>query len=146
MKVSIKGVLIGGIVDVVTSGLLGIPFVIYAMSKINISHVPHSQVSQEVTNVIHGSRALHFGELFVGLACSVLGGYVAAWLAKRDELINRGLSSFLCLILGVYAIATGKDSNPHWVQVLLFVASPLAALAGGDLMRRMRRRSRLRPA
>lgn len=139
MRVSIKGVLIGGVVDVVTSGMLGVPFVIYAMSRIDLSHTPSSQVSKAVTNFIHASPALHSGELLVGLICSVLGGYVAAWLAKRDELLNGGLSSFLCVALGIYAITTGKDSNPHWLQFCLLAASPLAAALGGELMRRVRR-------
>ncbi len=139
MRVSIKGVLIGGIVDVVTSGVLGLPLVIYAMSRIDMSHTPSSQVSMAVTKLIHASPALHSVELLVGLMCSVLGGYVAAWLAKRDELLNGGLSSFLCIILGIYAVTTGRDSNPHWLQFLLLAASPLAAVLGGDLMRRVRR-------
>jgi cell shape-determining protein MreD len=139
MRVSIKGVVIGGIVDVVTSSLLGIPFVIYAMLRIDVSHTPSSQVSTAVIKFIHASPALFAGELFVGLMCSVLGGYVAAWLAKRDELLNGVLSSFLCETMGVYAVMTGRDSNPHWLQFLLFVASPLAAALGGDLMRRVRR-------
>jgi hypothetical protein len=40
-KVSIKGVLVGGIVDVVTSVVLGLPFAIYAMSKVDLSHTPN---------------------------------------------------------------------------------------------------------
>ncbi|MGP0018905.1 MAG: hypothetical protein ACLPHP_10085 [Candidatus Sulfotelmatobacter sp.] len=139
MRVSIKGVLIGGIVDVVTSVVLGMPFAIYAMSRIDVSHTPSSQVSTAVTKFVHASPALYAGELFVGLICSVLGGYVAAWLAKRDELLNGGLSSFLCVILGIYAVTTGRDSNPHWLQFLLLSASPLAAVLGGDLMRRVRK-------
>ena len=138
MKVSIKGTLIGGIVDVVSSTILGLPFAIYAMSKIDLAHTPRSQASAAVTDLIHRSPALHFGELLVGLACSVLGGYVAACVTKHDELLNGGLSSWLCTILGIYAIAAGKDSNPHWIQMLLLLASPLAALLGGDLRRRMR--------
>ncbi len=58
MRVSIKGVLIGGIVDVVTSVVLGMPFAIYAMSRIDVSHTPSSQVSTAVTKFVHASPAL----------------------------------------------------------------------------------------
>ena len=79
--------------------------------------------------------------LLVGLACSVLGGYVAAWLAKHDELLNGGLSSFLCVGLGIYTMASGKDSDAMWVQILMLIASPILALIGGILMRLQRRKS-----
>jgi uncharacterized membrane protein YfcA len=144
-KVSVKGVLIGGIVDVVASVVLGLPFAIFAMSQVDLSSTPTAQASTAVTAAIHGNVPLYVGQLLVGLACSVLGGYVAAWLAKHDESLNGGLSSLLCVALGIYTVATGKDSNPHWLQILLLVASPLMALLGGDLMRRLRR-SRLQPA
>jgi len=137
--VSIKGVVVGAIVDVVASVALGLPFVLYAMSKVDLSHIPIAQSSATVTAAIHDSAPLYAGQLAVGLACSVLGGYVAAWLAKHDELLNASLSSFLCVALGVYTMATGKDSNALWVQILMLLASPILALVGGDLMRRLRR-------
>jgi hypothetical protein len=93
--------------------------------------------------VIHGNVPLYVGQLLVGLACSVLGGYVAAWLAKHDELLNGGLSCFLCVALGIYTMASGKDSNALWVQILMLLASPALALFGGDLMRRQRQRRAL---
>ena len=132
-KLSMKGVLIGAIVDVITSFLLGVPLAIYAMSKLDLTHTPKEQIGSALTAAIHGSVPLHAAELLVGLGCSVLGGYVAAQIAKRGELLNGATSSFLCLALGVYAIASGKNSNAHWLQVLLFVASPAFAFLGGYL-------------
>ena len=44
-KVSVKGVLVGGIVDVVTSVVLGLPFALYAMLKVDLSHTPNAQAS-----------------------------------------------------------------------------------------------------
>jgi hypothetical protein len=139
-KVSVKGVLIGGIVDVVASVVLGLPFAFYTMSKLDLSNTPKEGIESTVTAAIHGNVPLYVGQLLVGLACSVLGGYVAAWLAKHDELLNGGLSSFLCVAFGIYTMASGKDSNALWVQVLMLLASPALALIGGDLMRRQRQR------
>jgi len=140
MKVSIKGVVIGGIVDILTSVILGLPFAIYAMSKVDLSRIPSDQASGAVTAVVRGNAALYLGQLLVGLACSALGGYVAAWLAKRDEVLNSGLSSVFCVALGIYAMSSGKDTNALWVQLLLLPAGPVLALCGGDLMRRQRQR------
>jgi len=144
-RVSIKGVLIGGIVDVTTSVVLGLPFAIYAMSRVDLTGMSHAQASARLSATIHGDTPLYIGQLLVGMACSVLGGYVAAWLAKHDELLNGGLASVLCVALGIYTVTAGKDSNPLWLQIALLVASPLLALLGGSLMRRLRR-SRLQSA
>ena len=143
--ISVKGVIVGGIVDVVTSVVLGVPFALYAVSKLDLSNVPKDRVESVISAAIHANVPLYLGQTLVGLACSVLGGYVAAWLAKHDELLNGGLSAFLCVALDIYTVASGEDSNTLLVQILLIVASPLMALLGGDLMRRLRR-SRLQPA
>jgi hypothetical protein len=134
-KISIKGVLVGGIIDVVMSVGLGLPFAIYAMSKVDLSHTPNAQATSTVTAVIHGNMPLYIGQLLVGFVCSMLGGYVAAWLAKHDELLNGALSSFLCVALGIYTIASGKDSSALGGQVLLLLASPTLALVGGSPIR-----------
>ena len=132
-KVSVKGVLVGGTVDVVTSMLLGIPFALYARTTLNLSHIPRGQVGIAVAAVIRGSAPLYIGELLTGLTCSALGGYVAAWLAGHDELLNGALSAFLCVSQGIYSLASGKDSHPLLLQVLMFVSSPALGLLGGYL-------------
>jgi hypothetical protein len=144
-KVSVKGVLIGGGVDVVASVVLDFPFAFYIMSKLDLSRVPKDQIGAGITTALHGNLPLYVGQLLVGLACSVLGGYIAARLAKHDELLNGFLSSWLCVALGVYTMALGKHSNALWVQIFLLVASPACALLGGALMRRQRQH-RVQPA
>jgi len=147
MKLSLKGVLVGGLVDIAASVLFGLPFAIYEMTKVDLSHTPSAQASTALTHAIRSNVPLYIGQLLVGLACSVLGGYVAAWLAKHDELLNGFFSSFLCVALGIYTMVSGKDSNALWVQMLLLLASPALGLVGGDLMRRLRlRRSRFQLA
>jgi uncharacterized membrane protein YfcA len=104
-------VLVGGLVDVAASVLLGLPFAIYATTKVDLYHTPNAQSSTALTAAVRGNVPLYVAQLLVGLACSVLGGYVAAWLAKHDELLNGGLSSFLCVALGIYTMTSGKDST-----------------------------------
>lgn len=144
-KVSIKGVVVGGIVDIFTSFVLGIPLVIYAVSRVDLSHTPKDQIKSVVAASLHGNVSLYTIQLIVGLACSALGGYVAAWLAKHHEVLNGGLSSFLCVAIGIYSISAGKDSHSLFVQVLLIVASPMFASIGGYVMW-MQRQHRLQPA
>ncbi len=137
-KISVKGVLIGGIVDIASSSLLGIPFAIYAMSKVDLVHTPKDQLGAAIAAVSHDRPWLYGAQLLVGLACSVLAGYVAAWLAKHDELLNGTLSSCLCVAIGIYSIASGKDSHGHWVQFLILISAPLCGFLGGYLRVRQR--------
>jgi hypothetical protein len=139
MKFSIKGVLVGGLVDVSASVLFGLPFAVYEMTKVDLSHTPSAQASTALAQAIRANVPLYVGQLLVGVACSVLGGYVAAWLAKHDELLNGALSCIPSVALGIYGMASGKDSNSMWAQTLLILACPALALAGGDLMRRQRK-------
>lgn len=138
MKISVTGVLIGGIADIVSSSLLGIPFAIYAMSKIDLVQTPKDQLGPAIAAVSHATPWLYGAELLVGLACSVLGGYLAARLAKHDELLNGALSSFLCVAIGIYSIASGKDSHAHWVQLLILISAPACGFFGGYLRARQR--------
>ncbi len=137
-KVSIKAVVLGGIVDIVSSILLAIPFSLYVTLHIDLSNVPKDRVASTINAATQANIPLYLTELLIGLACSVLGGYVAARLAKQDELLNGALSSFLCVALGIYTITAGKDSHALWVQILLLLASPVLALLGGYLMQRQR--------
>jgi hypothetical protein len=143
-KISIKGVVIGGVVDVVTSLItgvaVGIVFAGYTMSRLRLSHVAKEQIGPALIAATHGSKPLYLTEILLGLLCSALGGYVAATIAKHDELLNGTLSSFLCVALGIYSMQAGKDYHPLWVQIFLLFAAPACALLGGELRRRKRER------
>jgi len=141
-KVSITGVLIGGIVDIVSSVILGIPFAIYVLFRLDLAQIPQDKIGPAVTSAMHANIPLYICELLVGMCCSVLGGYVAAWLAKHDELLNGTLSPCICVLIGIYSVASGKDSHPIYVQILLLIASPVLGLLGGQL-RLMQKRVRM---
>jgi hypothetical protein len=138
MKISILGVFVGGIVDVVASVLGGLPFALYSTFKLNPSQRvgPHS--ADAVSAAIHANLPLYAAQLAVGLLCSILGGYVAAAIAKRHERLNGALSCYLCVGMGIRIMLLGLDKDPLWLQTLLLIASPGMALLGGDI--RFRRR------
>jgi hypothetical protein len=140
-RISVKAILVGGGVDVVTSFLLGIPFVIYGMAKFRPTRTSSGQVPTNLAIAMHADVPLYTSQILVGLACSVLGGYIAARLAKNNELLNAGLSSFLCVSIGIYAISSGKDLDAQWVQILVLIAGPVCAVGGG-LLRCLQRPSR----
>lgn len=131
MKVSILGVVIGGITDIVTSNLLAIPFLFYVMTKHGLLHEPVA--SGAIASAIHSNAWLYGLELAIGLGCSVLGGYVAASIAKHDELLNGLLSSLLCTAIGIYSVVWHKDSQSLLSHLLLLAAAPAFAFLGGYL-------------
>jgi len=86
VTVSLKGVLIGSITDILSSSLSGVPLAIYAASKVDLANTPKDQLGHAIAAVSRATRWLYGTQFLLGLTCSVLGGYVAAWLAKHDEL------------------------------------------------------------
>ena len=132
-KISFKAVLIGGVTDVVGTGMFAIPLMIYVVIRFDLAHMPQDQAQAAIIAAIHGNASLYAAQLLIGVVCSVLGGYVAAWLAKHDELINGLFSSFLCIAIGVYSLASGKSPASLLVQLALLISSPVLGMVGGYL-------------
>lgn len=141
VRVSIFGIVIGGITDVVASSVLALPVVVYVMVKYDLFRLASGPTA--IASLIHSSAWLYGLQLGIGLGCSALGGYVAAWMAKHDELLNGVLSSFLCIVIGVYSVMSGKNSQSAVVQILLLAAAPAFALLGGYLRQTQKRVGRL---
>ena len=134
-QLSAKGILIGGLTDVVLSGILGIPLTIYVIASRNLSLLNRERMQAAVIAAVHESVALHSVQLLIGVSCSVLGGYVAGRIAKRSELLNGMLASWLCVGIGVYYLALGKSSEPWGLHMLLIGVTPLCYLLGAYLER-----------
>lgn len=60
MKVSIKGTIVGGIVDVTLSFVLSIPITIVAVSQIDLSHVPKERVAEAIRTGMNGNVPIFF--------------------------------------------------------------------------------------
>lgn len=136
MVVSILGVFVGGVVDIFSTFILAIPFFVYLHTTLTLEQraVPHA-----ISNAIHANPLLYASQFILGMLCSILGGFVAAAIAKRHERLNGALSSWLCTILGVLEMISGLSREPIWLQVLMLMATPMLALAGGELRSRMHR-------
>jgi hypothetical protein len=86
-KISVKGVLVGGVTDIVATVILTIPLIVYMIAT-ELTGSPKDQPQAAVMAAIRANTLLYGLQSLVGLACSVLGGYVAARVAKHDELHN----------------------------------------------------------
>jgi hypothetical protein len=141
-KVSIKGVLIGGVSDIIVTYVLTFPFLLFVMIRFDLhKNLPPGTLAA----TIRSHWALLAVQLLIGCFSSAVGGYVAAWLAKHDELLNGLLSSYLCLSIGLYSIFAGKGSDPLPVYLLALIVSPACSLLGGYIRRSQQLGSR-RPA
>ena len=135
-KVSIRGVVIGGVVDVILSGILGIPLIIYVLATRGLAGLPKTEMQRAVVSAIHASTSLYAVQLLIGSVCTVLGAFLAARIAKHDHVLNGLLASLICVAIGVYSVVAGKSSEPLIIQLtLLGVITPLCGLAGGYLAR-----------
>lgn len=134
-KISIKGVLLGGVTDIVATNILSFPIILYAATKIDLARATPDQLAA----ALHASTSLHVVQLLIGAGASLLGGYVAAWLARHDELLNGALSSFLCVALGIFSLATGHVSSHRLEELLLLPAGPACGLLGGYLRLKQKR-------
>jgi hypothetical protein len=133
-KISIRGVVVGGVIDIVATVILTLPLVVAYAIPTELTPTPKDllQAQAAVMATIRASPLLYGLQSAIGLACSVLGGYVAARVAKHDELLNGLLASSLPVALGVYSLATA-DSGELVLPVLLLMASPLCSGFGAHL-------------
>jgi hypothetical protein len=137
-RISVKGVIIGGIVDIVATNIVTIPLVVVVSMQLNIAEIPKAQQSQAVTSAMHSSPSFLLAGIILGSLCSVLGGYVAARIAKSDALLNAALSSWLAVGLGVYSMFGKSEFLSPAQHVLFLVATPALAAVGGSVWQRQK--------
>jgi hypothetical protein len=135
VKPLIKGIVIGNLIDVAATIGFCFPLAMYAMLEIHAARIPQESLRSAFSALFHEGSRLYFGQLLIGLGCSVLGGYVAGRIAKCNELIAGILSSLLCVSLGLYTLASEGNSSAWYVALMLLVASPMSGALGGYLSR-----------
>jgi hypothetical protein len=132
-KISVKGVVLGGLTDAVSTNLICLPILTFSMIPLLLAHASTATATAAIAEVMR-TGPLHVVLTLLGCACSVLGGYVAASLAKHDELLNGALSSWLCLSIGIFTFRSATTAgSPLWEILLLEGAAPVAGLLGGYL-------------
>jgi hypothetical protein len=130
-KISIRGVMIGGVTDILATVILTLPLVVHVISE--LTDTLKDPLQTAVTAAIQANPLLYGLESVIELACSALGGYVAARVANHDELLNGLLASSLPVALGAYSLTTASESGPLLLSILLLIASPVCSGFGGHL-------------
>ncbi len=131
-RIAIRSIIVGGLIDLFASSFLGAVSVVFVLLLLSIAHTDPDHNSDAVAQVVHGP-AFICAQIVIGAGCSLLGGYIAARLARRDELLNGTLSSFLSVGSGIVSIAVGHDPAHLTLQLLILPLKPILGFAGGYL-------------
>jgi heme A synthase len=137
-RISFKAVWIGAVTDMVSSTISGALIAIAFVVILHLTRIPSDPLDWTLLKPENQNSLLYCIQVIVGAACSVLAGFVAAWVAQHDELLNGALSSFACVLLGILAVAADKDPHLRLTHILLLIASPLFGLLGGYIRHRLK--------
>lgn len=83
--------------------------------------------------------------LLAGVVCGTIGGYVAAWIARRGEqlLHGAGLGALMIALSIASIVNPPPGAPPRWYQLALAVIGPVSALFGAWLRSRRAMRAAL---
>jgi len=132
--ISLKGIIIGSLVDVIGSLVVGM--VIGAIWSANyVSSSGAHPTSAELQQYLMNSPYFILTSLLTGLALTAIGGYVAAVIARASELFNAGAVGALGLIFVAISelISRATAPSPNWYLAAALVLTLPAALLGGFL-------------
>jgi hypothetical protein len=139
-KVSFLGFIVGSVVDIVGTNIWGFVITIYVIISYKLLQSPPAEMTSSIMHIFRTDPIILVANMVVGGLFSILGGYIGALIAKHDELLNGALSSILCVLSGVYSIATGSYSGLLGLAILSLFIDPLLCTFGGYL--RLLQRSR----
>jgi hypothetical protein len=127
---SIAAVLVGGVVDIAATNVFALPLVMYVVFR---DHPAGPDATQTLLHTISSDPALVATSMVLGGLASVLGGYVAAWMAGRSHLLIGALSAYLCTAFGIAALVHGTPGVSLLQHLGGFTFSPALGLLGGYL-------------
>lgn len=104
IKISFRAVLAGGAADVLSTIVLFSLLSSYVMITNGFTETKPEILGPQISNAIHNSSILFGFQTVIGLICSILGGYIAARVAKQDEVENAIAASLIFVIFGIYTI------------------------------------------
>ena len=137
-RVSTKGVLVGGVLGIGATYALSIPLMALAIVQLDLMELPAPEFQAALMKALAPGSPYHLVGLVLGSACGILGGYVAARIAKHDERLNGTLSSWLFMLLQTYNWATGGSTDTALTHIGYLVSSPAMGALGGYLWERTR--------
>ena len=137
-RFSFLAVIVGWLVDVVSTMVAGLLFGMVLGVFLVVQGTPVQRIQQ----VLSDSTAFVLASLLIGTCGSILGGYVAAWIARQRELrhaLATGIASltygFAMLLLQSLSPIPLFQPQPLWISIIAFALTVPAATCGGWLRR-----------
>jgi len=124
-KLSIKAILIGFTVDFVGSIVVGL----IVMIILGIILVVRGLPIKELEVALFSEPRVSIIGLVVGFPFTFLGGYIAARIAKKEELFNSCCVGVIGVILGFTMIQFHE--YPLWFNTICFLLTIPIAMLGG---------------
>ncbi len=131
--ISIKGVIFGSLMDIISTNILIIPLMIYVLVSNDLLNLPESELQAALMDKLQNDQTIYILKIFIGSLCSIFGGYIAARIAKHHELLNSALASILCVAGGIYSFLSGGMDGEYIKFISLLLFSPLLSMTGGYL-------------
>lgn len=125
-RISVKGIVIGGIVDVVAAMLGNLIAVIFLVNRLVAAGATGA-----AGPIIAPPSATPAVLLVVAGLCSLFGGYVAARIANHDELLNGALSSYLAIAIGLALLPLDLSHTALRSLLISIVTAVVLGMLGG---------------
>ena len=123
-NLNIRAIGIGVLVDIGGSMVAAVIFaIIYSIFLAQQGYSP-----DEIESMMTTSSLVYFVSLILGLACTVLGGFVCARIAKREEVKHSAIVGAVGVVLAL--LSTGGP-EPIWYLIIgVILTVPLAVVGG----------------
>jgi hypothetical protein len=131
-RVCLRGIIIGGMTNLVGSMAMLVPVAIGAAMRIDLSALAPGERALAVAEALQ-RPGYQLPALLLGSLFSVVGGYVSARCAQRAEVMNGALASIPSMLLGVSPLLGGHVPLPLWQHLGLFALCPVVGALGGYL-------------
>ena len=132
-RISLLGVVVGNVTDILATNAVLLPIMFYILYAASTGSLSENALRQILSN----SHLVIIASGVLGGLCSILGGYVAARVAKHDQVLNGALSSILCVAGGVYSLVYGSalshSPGQSWLHLVFVPLSPALGALGGFL-------------
>jgi hypothetical protein len=116
--VSVTGILVGSIVDFVGSIIWW--FILGLILSISYSILygaasSQTELTAKITEIFQTNPYILSINFLGGLLLAIFGGYIAAYIAKHDELLNSAIAGvlfvFLVILYGIFIVSFGMDTG-----------------------------------
>ena len=129
-RFSLKGIILAILLMLVLDAISGVAFMGVMGSHAFQEGLTEQQVNEALAAVTLNRNFLLWS-LILGTLSTIVAGYVAARIAKREPYLNAGVVGVLGIVIGL--IFSGD--YPLWFNVTGFLLVLPAALLGGHLAR-----------